>query len=71
MKNEELIEPIERLEQFISEMQLLSEISEKILGAEISEFSPIEEVHTATIAAIRQLSSIISTLSGEILQGLK
>ncbi len=71
MKNEEIIEPLERLEQFISEMQLLGEISEKILGAELSEYSPIESVHTATIEAIRHLSSIISTLSGEILQELK
>ena len=71
MKNEELIEPIERLEQFISELKVLGEISEKILGAELSEYSPVEEVHTATIEAINHLSPIITTLSGEILQELK
>lgn len=71
MKNEELIEPIERLEQFISELQVLGEISEKILGAELSEYSPVEEVHTVTVEAIKILSSTISSLSGEILQELK
>ena len=71
MKNEELIEPLERLEQFISELQVLGEISEKILGAELSEYSPVEEVHTVTVEAIKILSSTISSLSGEILQVLK
>ncbi len=71
MKNEELIEPLERLEQFISELQVLGEISEKILGAELSEDSPVEEVHTVTVEAIKILSSTISSLSGEILQELK
>ncbi len=71
MKNEELIEPLERLEQFISELQVLGEISEKILGAELSEYSPVEEVHTVTVEAIKILSSTISSLSGEILQELK
>ena len=71
MKNEVIIEPLERLEQFISEMQLLGEISEKILGAELSEYSPVEEVHTVTVEAIKILSSTISSLSGEILQELK
>ena len=71
MKNEELIKPLERLEQFISELQVLGEISEKILGAELSEYSPVEEVHTVTVEAIKILSSTISSLSGEILQELK
>ncbi len=71
MKNEELIEPLERLEQFISELQVLGEISEKILGAELSEYSPVEEVNTVTVEAIKILSSTISSLSGEILQELK
>ena len=71
MKNEELIEPLERLEQFIWELQVLGEISEKILGAELSEYSPVEEVHTVTVEAIKILSSTISSLSGEILQELK
>ena len=71
MKNEELIEPLERLEQFISELQVLGEIAEKILGAELSEYSPVEEVHTVTVEAIKILSSTISSLSGEILQELK
>ena len=71
MKNEELIEPLGRLEQFISELQVLGEISEKILGAELSEYSPVEEVHTVTVEAIKILSSTISSLSGEILQELK
>ena len=71
MKNEELIEPLERLEQFISELQVLGEISEKILGAELREYSPVEEVHTVTVEAIKILSATISSLSGEILQELK
>lgn len=71
MINEKLIEPLERLEQFISEMQVLKEILKKILCAELSKYSPVEKVYTATINAINHLSAIITTLSGEIMQDLK
>ncbi len=62
----DLKEPIERLGQFIYEMQVLQEIHDKILSADVSEYSPIEEVQRETLKAINHLSAIITTLSGEI-----
>ena len=67
----DLKEPMERLGQFIYELQVLGEIQDKILEASISELSPVEEVQQVTVKAINYLSGTIRALSDEILQGLK
>lgn len=71
MKKSDLIEPLERLGQFITEMHVLGEIQDKILGANLSKYSPVEDVLTVTVESINALSSTIRALSGEILQELK
>ena len=67
----DLIDPIERLEQFIYELQVLQEIEEKIIGAEVSDLSPVLEIEKSVINAIHLTSCEIRTLSGEILEELK
>lgn len=71
MKRAELEEPIDRLAQMIYEMQVLQEIHNKILAADVSEYSPIEEVQAVTLKAINYLSAGITTLSGELHSELK